>query len=1755
MSEALSGQLMRQHSIERALENFKKIGRNNLTPAKIRSRAASLKDLWRAYQDGHVTLTQVIPVPTQATLDYFSKTQFDKTEEVYNATLDYMMDCLEDLEPVVSQHNQSNETVHSIHDASSLSLMHLPSIDMPPFDGNYADWETFRDRFTSLIIQNKDLTDFSRMHFLASALKGRARESIASLAITANNFKIAWRTLSGRYESKRRLLSFHLSALLDLPPVTRESATELQLLCDKVNIAISSLQKLDRTPSELWDDFLVYLTSKKLDSNTRKAWTLHTNQAASPSTFEVLSRFLDSRIRALEECQQNPNSKATTKSASSARVHVATASDSATLTCPLCKSRHFINACPQFTAKNACQRRELVKRFKRCFNCLSTRHSASECPSKYSCRLCDKKHHTTLHIESETSSGPATVTSQTAQASPSVEHADEINSLLTSAKPGMTAQVLLATAWVNLKVASGRSATVRALLDQGSEATFISENVAQLLRAKRIRMPVSISAVGGTRVGTVQHAASVIISPRVSNTPALETTALILPSLTSYAPKRVSEPYCLAHLADLSWADSKPTSSDPIQIIIGADLYGDIIQAGVRKGKTGQPFAQNSIFGWIISGPLETTSVASRYTDYFSANSRNSAHLTVHHCSSLDSLAGEIKRFWEIEEVPRSPSLTPQEDICESHFRATHSRQQDGRYIVRLPFKRDPPIEIGSSRRSAERLYNTLLRRFRLHPELEKEYDKFMREYEQLGHMRRALPPLDSLQQHVHIPHHPVIREDSATTRLRVVFNASCVTSNGSSLNDHLLAGPKLQADLPTILLQWRHFKFVCTADIAKMYRQILVDQRDVDYQRVIWKGEQNEPVEYQLLTVTYGMTCAPFLALRVLQKLIDDDGQRFPLAIPILRGQIYVDDVLFGGDDIEFVRQSRDHLVGLLRSGKFELRKWASNSQELLDDIDPSDHGLACNKQIAADDRVKVLGIVWNPVRDIFQVKVSLLTVIPRSKRSILSTIAKLYDPLGWVTPATISAKIYMQQLWRLHITWDEDIPEPLLSKWISIYSKLSFLNDLQLSRWTGVHSNISYVELHGFADASTLAYAASVYLRVISDYGSVTISLLAGKSKVAPLAPLTVPRLELSAALLLTRLMTFVLKSLAMPSVPCVCWTDSTIVLTWVRAHPSRWKTFVANRVNAIQSQLPDAEWHHVPTSDNPADCASRGLPGDELIRHDLWWQGPSWLRAPREDWPSEPTSQTMDAGIEERIVALHSETSASWDLATRYSSWPRLVRITAYLFRFLKACRRSNVDPPPLSSPNKSLSCLEFRSAKTFWLKCIQAELFSDEISSLSKGNQISPKNKLTALRPFLDRDGVLRVGGRLRQAPLPYTVKHPVLLASHHLVHLIVLQAHSRVLHGGLQLTLSTLRHDFWIIRARSLVKAVIHKCIVCCRERAAIPVQLMGDLPPMRVSVPSRPFSHCGVDYAGPIKVRSATGRGITARKAYIALFICLATRAIHLELVGDYSTPAFLNAYLRFCSRRGLPSDMYSDNGTTFVGAERELRSAYQSAMRDPNFQNKIATDGVSWHFIPPSAPHFGGMWEAGVRSVKHHLRRILGEHTLSFEEFTTLLCKIEACLNSRPVAPLSDSYDDYEILTPGHFLIGSALTVPPEPSLLHLRENRLSRWQLVRHITERFWRVWTSDYLNTLQQRGKWRKVQANIKIGQMILLRNATLPPCKWELGRVTQIHPGPDGLVRVVTVRTATSEYKRPITKLCLLPIENVTPSNDDCTVGSV
>ncbi|XP_071577173.1 uncharacterized protein [Temnothorax nylanderi] len=702
-------------------------------------------------------------------------------------------------------------------------------------------------------------------------------------------------------------------------------------------------------------------------------------------------------------------------------------------------------------------------------------------------------------------------------------------------------QILLATARVRVHSSQGRAITIRALLDQGSAAILITESIAQCLRLPKISRSVCVTGIGDTH-SIIRHAVNITLTPASCDGPAYSTTALVMKTLTRYKPRRVESMGAWKHISGLKLADSEPMKLDAINLIIGADLFGLLLLEGVRKGAENEPIAQNTTLGWILSGPVDSPPPSPRES------------VQIHHGTVLDNLQSDLRRFWEVEEIPRTIHMSPEELQCEQHFATTHTRTPEGRYVVRLPFKRGPP-QLGESRFAALSSLKRLERRLEREPNNATEYREFLDEYLRLGHMAK-IPPEDSVvdvTKRYYIPHHAVVKDTSETTRLRVVFNASARTTTGTSLNEHLLIGPKPQRNLVVVILRWRQYRYVFTADIAKMYRQILVDPRDTDYQRILWRRSPSEPVEeYRMLTVTYGCAYAPFTAIRSIEQLAADEGSQFPLAVSVLLEETYVDDCVFGADDKALARQTRDQVTALLDKGCFRLRKWASNCPELIADLDPSDHGLASTKVLQNDEHLKILGIAWNPSHDVFHFQVANQNP-GTTKRAILSTIAKLFDPLGWAAPVIITAKIFMQQLWLLKLNWDDEIPDNQLRPWVTYHSKLPCLNQVHIPRWTQQGTDTVHLTLHGFSDASTKAYAAAVYLRTVHTDGSVTVSLFLAKSKVAPLKTLTVPRLELLAAHLLARLIYFVRSTLQIPTVDCHCWTDSTIARAWLSKAPS--------------------------------------------------------------------------------------------------------------------------------------------------------------------------------------------------------------------------------------------------------------------------------------------------------------------------------------------------------------------------------------------------------------------------------------------------------------------------------------------------------------------------------------------------------------------------------------------------------------------------
>jgi hypothetical protein len=443
----------------------------------------------------------------------------------------------------------------------------------------------------------------------------------------------------------------------------------------------------------------------------------------------------------------------------------------------------------------------------------------------------------------------------------------------------------------------------------------------------------------------------------------------------------------------------------------------------------------------------------------------------------------------------------------------------------------------------------------------------------------------------------------------------------------------------------------------------------------------------------------------------------------------------------------------------------------------------------------------------------------------------------------------------------------------------------------------------------------------------------------------------------------------------------------------------------------------------------------------------------------------------------------------------------------------------------------------------VKSIQKRSFAEEYHQLSTGGGIE---KNSTIRPFLDENGVIRVGGRIRNANLAYNQKHPVLIPkNHNVTEAIIRHFHVKNLHSGTQSTLASIRQQYWPIAGRNKIKQIIHKCISCFRAKPIIAQQKMGDLPVKRLE-PARPFINSGLDYCGPILIKTHRGRGKQKTiKAYVCLFICLSTKAIHIELVSDLTADTFLDALKRFVSRRGTVKSIISDNATNFIKANKDLIDLHQF-FQNSEISRKLVTtlsnENIQWKFIPPRTPNFGGLWEAGVKSVKYHIKRVVGETVLTYDELYTLLTRIEACLNSRPLVPMSNDPNDLTAITPGHFLIGEALTAPLEPDLTELKINQLSRHQLLERLRQHFWKRWRTEYLSYLQGRTKWQSPSPSLQPGDLVLLVEDNVPPLCWPLGRIQQVHPGSDGNVRVVTVKTNRGTYKRGVRKVCVLPIES-------------
>nr|XP_049703740.1 uncharacterized protein LOC110383544 [Helicoverpa armigera] len=1180
-----------------------------------------------------------------------------------------------------------------------------------------------------------------------------------------------------------------MRTLFGIKKIQTESANAIRSLLDTTSTCLKSLENLSiSTESSYANVSVVYLVVSKLDTESVKQWEQQVMMMNDElPTWNQLRDFLEYRFRTLEMIDTNGNRNAqqvkpTTKSKSfhasveKEKENKSNIKSEAKPECPMCHEGHYLNQCQRFNQMTPKERQDFVQTSKLCFNCLAPTHAVVKCRRTFSCRKCGRRHHTMLHFERENQE-PASNREQAAVGSPSEQQQERAST--TRGDTTITAtfsrrelqpnSVLLATAKVKVCRSNGFKQLIRALLDQGSQASFVSESTVQLLGLARKPMSGWVSGLGDGRM-RIKNTVSLRLESRHNPANYVIVNAYVLHTLTSLLPSTNVSTSEWADIDNLPLADPTYATPGNIDILLGAEVYSEILRDGVMKHPDCNIIAQNTVFGWILSGQV------SRGSRTLAKDNLISMHVQV----KEDEL---LKRFWEMEDEPNliRKEMTNSEKECEELFDSTTVRDNEGRFIVRLPFAtKEPKCQFGNTEERAIKRLEYLERKLSKDSKLREEYNKVMREYLSMNHMRRVNESELQESKAVYLPHHAVVREDKDTTKVRVVFDASSKGDNNISLNDELLVGPRLQPDLRHILMRWRQHKICIVGDIIKMYRMVKVADEDTDFQRVVWRFDQSEPIQrYKLLRLTFGTACAPYLAVKVLHRLAELESEKYPLAARITKQCYYMDDLMTGSDTVNEAIKIYEEMNELMRNGGFELQKWSSNNDHFLEQIGKTE--LSDTQPIKLNDLIKVLGLSWNRKEDNFEYVVNLPE--PKylvTKRQVLSEVAKLYDPLGWIAPVVVNAKILIQKLWKSGLEWDDSLTNDLKVEWLKYREELIDLKNLKIPRWVNFTQECKR-ELHVFSDSSKSAFAAAVYIRIIDSSNRVHVHLLSAKTRVAPIVKeISIPRLELCGATLAAKLIFEVSQVLDIPNDNLYGWTDSTIVLAWLKGGSSRWATFVSNRVSTILNIMDYRQWNHVSSETNPADCASRGLQPKELSEHTLWWRGPQWL--------SETTFNTQtkfieDTHEEERIQSLTVLSNVEDELFwLKYSSLNKLLRVVSYCRRVLnyKIKKENRSEIPKFITPN------EMSETLLACTKQVQEREFAVELKQLKTGECVTKNN------------------------------------------------AHAKTLHGGPQAMLNFLRTKYWILRAKERVKKYFRECTVCLRYSTRKTTPLMGLLPESRL---------------------------------------------------------------------------------------------------------------------------------------------------------------------------------------------------------------------------------------------------------------------------------------------------------------------------------
>lgn len=1632
---------------------------------------------------------------------------------------------------------------------------------LPTFSGRSEEWPSFISAYenSTKICGFNDQENLVR---LQESIRHPARAAVESLMHSPAGVSRIIRTLRMMFAQPTQLFETHMEKFKKESPPREDTPESVLKYATSVQNLWAVLQS-SKMESYMSNPLMMDILIGKLPQCMRYEWdTYQTGKANDMMTYMNWLDELSDKV-----CRVNPSMNfaaylaKTTKSTnvsptrrdirrsaqvnyhqSSGQTHNDKGQDEKCVACSRsCKS---LSDCQKFVNLKQEDRWTFIRSKGICKQCLKKHHLRPpfNCSSGVRCKEpnCNSRHHTLIHRFQPESEQPKEKPDETPEAK--VHYHSNNDRLLFR--------------YVKVKVKhDSKTIEIGAFLDEGSSGTFMDEELAKQLGASGPKAPLCIHY---TSSNTHKETDSMTLSLKIQATHLAAKEYLLREvqtvkdlSLSSQSLDYValSEQYdYLRNLPVKSYQDLKP------RLLIGLNNWKLAVPIEVRLGEQGEPIAAHCSLGWTI----------------FAANVDEKTP-SVHYCNHIQAEVHEkrldeiLKFYYSIESLGIKP---PTDDVASLEERRaletmkSTMRKQGDKFEVGLLWKHDD-IRLPESYQMALNRLRCLEARMRRKPQLAEAVHDQMRNTIEKGYARKIDPKeLDQdLPRKWYLPVFPV-ENPNKPGKVRNVFDAAA-KSNDVSLNDCLLKGPDQNSSLLGVLLRFRERRIGIAADIREMFMQVKIRQPDCYSQLFLYRQDDQAKIDtYVLESMTFGASCSPAVAQFVKNSNAEKFTDKYPRAVQAIVKNHYVDDLLDSVDDeqeaIELIQQVR-HIHA---QANFEIRGWKSNSKKVMTDFGEAEDKVSLLKEDEMQID-KVLGMWWRRSTDVLTYslrynKCNESVLAGKSKPTkidVLRTLMSLYDPLGLLSPVTSILKVLMQDIWRSGVDWKAVVTDEHHSRWLGWLDMLKQVENLSIPRcylkrldnWTDAET-----QLHVFMDASRDCCAAVAYLRV-SQHDEVVVSLIMGKSKVAPIKLMSIPRLELVAAVLGARISNTILSNLSIDVGEVFYWVDSTTVLSWIRSDTrnltGQYEKF---RVAEIQDTTKIANWRYINTRSNVADDATK-MTRSTINSSDRWFTGPPFLLLERDEWPQDRVIEKPQTEKKSEIHVMNPRKRDPVINFERYSKWDRLVAVVAYVRRFIDALRQ-RVSHKKMEVQTLALSVAELSAAEKTIIQMIQMNAYPEELRDLKQGKAVSKNSKIHHLSPMLKND-VLKVDVRIQavQQKSPYAIEpqetvgldtvNPVILPrDDYGTELLIRKYHEKYLHINHGTAYNEIRQKYVIPGLWLKLKQMRRNCPRCALLTAGAKPPRMANLPPGRLATYTPPFTYTGVDCLGPINV---TVRRRT-EKRWVALFTCMTTRAVHLEVLHGMDHDSFILAFRCFVNRRGQPNEIFSDNGTNFVKAERILREDMKS-FNDQKLAETMARKGIVWHFNPPEASHMGGVWERLVRSVKQAFYASMPTRSISDPMFRSLMTEIENMINSRPLTFMPIESEESEALTPNHLLLGSSSGAKPIGVFDENAKLLRSNWLNVQLYTRKFWKRWILEYLPVISRRTKWFEPTEPLKEGDLVLLIDPEKSTYQWQRGRVHSVRKAADGQVRSVVVRTSTGLLTRPTVKLAKLEIQMSEPES--------